>query len=235
MISSPPRSPSVNAVTFLFLQISMTALGTFVPPTATEFFIPYRSRFSTSARPSTTIIASESVTLGPHGISSLPKKIISLTLTACFTSSVISWLSGMFSSNMSVRMCFALFTICCRFDARISSILVISIFAMQGPILSMVSREAARTAVSVLSRLDGISIVPFDLPAVDFMFTSILPIRPVFWSSLRSRSLPNSPSVCPNIAPTTSGRSTIPSAFILEWIIYLVVSVSCIMYTSKYV
>ena len=78
----------------------------------------------------------------------------------------------------------------------------------------MVSSDAARIAVSTLSRLEGITISPFERPPLELMLTLIRPIRPVFCNSLKSRSLLKSPSVCPKIAPTTSGFSTIPLALI---------------------
>ena len=78
----------------------------------------------------------------------------------------------------------------------------------------MVSSDAANMAVSTLSRLDGMTISPLDRPALEFILTLILPILPVFCNSLKSRSLLKSPSVCPKIAPTTSGFSTIPLALI---------------------
>jgi hypothetical protein len=78
----------------------------------------------------------------------------------------------------------------------------------------MVSSDAASMAVSTLSKLEGITISPFALPLFEWMLTWILPILPVLWSSLKSKSLLSKPSVCPNTAPTTSGFSTIPLAVI---------------------
>jgi len=83
--------------------------------------------------------------------------------------------------------------------------------------------EIARMAVSTWSRLDGRTMEPSDLPLLEEISTSMRPILPVFWSSLRSSSSPSSPSVCPNIAPTTSGFSTTPSVVILAVITYFVV------------
>ena len=65
--------------------------------------------------------------------------------------------------------------------------------------------------------------IPSDLPPLEVTSTSILPILPDFCRSLRSRSSPSRPSVCPKIAPTTSGFSTIPSALIFAFTMYLVV------------
>ena len=87
-------------------------------------------------------------------------------------------------------------------------------YASQGPTLFMVSNDAANMAVSTLSRLDGMTISPLDRPAFELILTLILPIRPVFCNYRKSRSLLKSPSVCPKIAPTTSGFSTIPLALI---------------------
>ncbi len=44
-----------------------TASGTFVPSTAIAFLMPYESTRRTSARPSTTMIASPVATRGPAG------------------------------------------------------------------------------------------------------------------------------------------------------------------------
>jgi hypothetical protein len=54
---------------------------------------------------------------------------------------------------------------------------------------------------------------------------SILPMRPVFWSSRRSSSGPKSPSVWPKTAPITSGFSTTPSISNLACITYFIVNV----------
>jgi hypothetical protein len=54
---------------------------------------------------------------------------------------------------------------------------------------------AAINAVDTRSRLVGIVIVPEVLSFLDCNSISILPIRPVFCSSLRSNSGPKSPSV----------------------------------------
>ena len=124
-------------------------------------------------------------------------------------------------------MNFALSIIFFRFTALTSSTWKTSILALHGPTLSIVSRDAARIEVSTLSRLEGTKIFPFVFPPLAVTITSILPILPVFCRSRRSRSAPRSPSVCPKIAPTISGRSITPSALILEWMIYFVVSVFC--------
>ncbi|OPX76217.1 MAG: hypothetical protein A4E43_01349 [Methanosaeta sp. PtaB.Bin005] len=154
--------------------------GTLVPPTATAFLMPYLSRLSTSALPSTTKIASESRTLGPAGRLSLPKWIISSTRTDCFISSVISSVSRMFSSNISTRIRLALSITYLLLEARTSSMRLMAILAMQGPTRSMVSRAAASMAVSTLSKLEGIEMVPLDFPPLDVICTSILPNLPVF-------------------------------------------------------
>ena len=51
--------------------------GTLTPSTATVFLMPYLSKFNTSLRPSTTIIASEVCMLGPAGNLSSPYSEIS--------------------------------------------------------------------------------------------------------------------------------------------------------------
>ena len=52
--------------------------------------------------------------------------------------------------------------------------------------------------------------------------TSILPIFPSFCNSRISKSEPSKPSVCPNIAPITSGFSKAPSAEKFACIMYLI-------------
>jgi len=74
---------------------------------------------------------------------------------------------------------------------------------------------AAIIAVSALSNELGIIISPFVFPFFVSVFTSIRPILPDFCNSRNSRSSPKSPSVCPNIAPITSGLSTTPSIWIV--------------------
>ncbi len=95
-----------------------------------------------------------------------------------------------------------------------------SIFALQGPILWIISRAAAIIAVSALSSEEGISIDPLVFPVLVSVLTSILPILPDFCSSLNSRSAPSSPSVYPKIAPMTSGLSTTPSISIVACTMY---------------
>jgi len=73
--------------------------------------------------------------------------------------------------------------------------------------------------------------MPSDLPDLEVTSTSILPILPDFCRSLRSSSSPRSPSVCPKIAPTTSGFSTMPSALIFAFTMYFVVFGSMFMST----
>ena len=179
-ISSPPRSPSVKAVTTFLAQRSAIVGGTLVPPTATAFLMPYLSRLSTSARPSTTRMASESSTFGPAGRLSLPRCVISSTRTDCFISSVISSVSRMFSSNISTSMRLARSMTYFLLAARTSSMRLTAMRAMQGPTRSMVSRAAAKMAVSTLSKLDGMEMVPLDFPPLDAIWTSILPNLPVF-------------------------------------------------------
>ena len=94
------------------------------------------------------------------------------------------------------------------------------IFALHGPTRSMVSRDAAISAVSVPSSEEGIVICPVDFPDFVVTITSIRPMRPVLWSSRKSSSAPRRPSVCPNNAPITSGFSTTPSASKLPFITY---------------
>lgn len=65
-----------------------------------------------------------------------------------------------------------------RFESRTSSTFSRVIFAEHGPTLSTVSRAAARIAVSVRSRLQGITIIPRDLPPSECSSTLIRPIRP---------------------------------------------------------
>ena len=71
-ISSPPLSPSTNAVATLSRESSWTVLGMLVPSTAMAFLMPAFRRFRTSDLPSTMMMASESLTLGPAGHLSFP-------------------------------------------------------------------------------------------------------------------------------------------------------------------
>src|SRR5512139_808216 len=85
--------------------------------------------------------------IGP-GRLALPRWIISSTRTDCFISSVISSVSSMFSSNISTRMRLALSMTYFLLEARTSSMRFTAMRAMHGPTRSMVSRAAARMAVS---------------------------------------------------------------------------------------
>jgi hypothetical protein len=76
-----------------------------------------------------------------------------------------------------------------------SSILSRVTFAEHGPTRLMLSTLAAIRAVETLSRLVGIVIAPVVLSFLEWSSISILPMRPVFWSSRRSSSGPKSPSV----------------------------------------
>ena len=71
-MSSPPLSPSTNAVATLSRERSWTVLGMFVPSTAMAFLMPALRRLRTSDLPSTMMMASESLTLGPAGHLSFP-------------------------------------------------------------------------------------------------------------------------------------------------------------------
>ncbi len=109
--------------------------------------------------------------------------------------------------------------------SRMSSILSRKTFAEQGPTRFMLSTDAAISAVLTRSRLVGMVMVPVVLSFLECRSISILPMRPVFWSSLRSSSGPNKPSVCPKTAPITSGFSTTPSISNLACITYFMVNV----------
>ena len=154
-IRSPPRSPSTNTVAFFLTLRSATIWGTLVPSTATVFLIPHFSRFSTSARPSTMMIASESSTLGPAGSRSSPMEDTFSTRMDSRTSARISLVEIPTSSNDSSSSSFARSTICRRLIARRSSIPCTLIVETQGPTRSIVSRDAARIAVSARSREDA--------------------------------------------------------------------------------
>jgi len=97
--------------------------------------------------------------------------------------------------------------------------------AEHGPTRFMLSMLAAINAVETLSRLVGMVIEPLVLSFFECKSISILPMRPVFWSSLRSSSGPKSPSVWPKTAPMTSGFSTTPSISNLASTMYLIVKV----------
>src|SRR3989344_1527712 len=89
-ISSPPLSPSTKTVISFFLLRSIIVWGTFVPFIAITFLKPCFNRFKTSALPSTTITSSLSSMAGPAANLSFPYSFISIILTDCATSSVIS-------------------------------------------------------------------------------------------------------------------------------------------------
>ena len=112
-----------------------------------------------------------------------------------------------------------------RLASRISSILSRNTLALHGPTRFMLSTLAAINAVLTRSRLVGIVIVPVVRSFLLCKSISILPIRPVFWSSRKSSSGPNKPSVCPKTAPITSGFSTTPSISNLACITYFIVNV----------
>ena len=109
--------------------------------------------------------------------------------------------------------------------SRMSSILSKTTLAEQGPTRFMLSMLAAIKAVLMRSKLVGIIMLPVVRSFFECKSISILPIRPVFCSSLRSRSGPKSPSVCPKTAPITSGFSTTPSISNLACITYFMVNV----------
>ena len=112
-----------------------------------------------------------------------------------------------------------------RRASRISSILSRFTFAEQGPTRFMLSTLAAISAVETRSRLVGMVIEPVVRSFLEWRSISILPMRPVFWSSRRSSSGPKSPSVWPKTAPITSGFSTTPSISNLACTTYLIVNV----------
>jgi hypothetical protein len=109
--------------------------------------------------------------------------------------------------------------------SRMSSIFSRLTLALHGPTRFMLSMLAAMSAVETLSRLVGMVIEPLVLSFFECRSISILPMRPVFWSSLRSSSGPKSPSVWPKTAPMTSGFSTTPSISNLASTMYLIVKV----------
>jgi len=122
------------------------------------------------------------------------------------------------------------------FASRMSSIFSRVTFAAHGPTRVIVSKLAASMAVDTLSRLVGIRIFPVVLSRFECNSISILPILPLFCSSLRSSSGPNKPSVCPKTAPITSGFSTTPSISNLALITYFTVR-DCdepVSFTSKF-
>ena len=112
-----------------------------------------------------------------------------------------------------------------RRASRMSSILSSKTLALHGPTRFMLSMLAAIRAVETRSRLVGMVIVPVVWSFFECRSISIRPMRPVFWSSLRSSSGPNKPSVCPKTAPITSGFSTTPSISNLACITYFMVNV----------
>ncbi len=91
---------------------------------------------------------------------------------------------------------------------------VTSTVARQGPTREIVSRAAARIAVLTRSRVLAMVTVPNDCPFWESISTSMRPTFEDCWRSRRSKSSPRRPSVWPKMAPTTSERSTTPSAVI---------------------
>src|SRR3989344_9468305 len=211
IIKLPPLSPSTKTVTTFFWHNSMIVSGTEVPLIAIAFLKPCFNKFNTSALPSTTIISSLSLIAGPAGSLSFPYSTISIILTDAVTSSAISCESGIVCSIIFLSNSFALSITMLLLLILISSIFSMSILALHGPILCIISNAAPTIDVSALSKEDGIMIEPFVFPVLVSVLTSILPILPDFCNSLSSRSAPKSPSVWPKIAPITSGLSTTPS------------------------
>ena len=123
------------------------------------------------------------------------------------------------------RISLALSMMIFRRASRMSSIFSRLTFAEHGPTRFMLSMLAAINAVETRSKLVGMVIDPVVRSFLECRSISILPIRPVFCSSRRSSSGPNSPSVCPKTAPITSGFSTTPSISNLASTTYLIVNV----------
>ncbi len=207
---------------FDFFVRSFIVFGTCVPSTAIAWLMPHFIRLSTSALPSTMIISSLLVSPGPAGRLSGPNFVMPAFLPFV-TAVVISPLPGAISSSQPFKMLIALLTTFRRFAPRMSSTFSRVTLAVHGPTLSTVSTDAARIAVAVLFSETGITISPLLFPPSDLITIWILPIRPVRCSSRRSKSSPKRPSVCPNIAPTTSGLSTTPSTSIFALMTYFAV------------
>ena len=112
-----------------------------------------------------------------------------------------------------------------RRASRMSSIFSKVTLAEHGPTRFMLSTLAAMRAVETRSKLVGIVMEPGVRSFLECKSISILPMRPVFWSSRRSSSGPKSPSVCPKTAPITSGFSTTPSISNLACTTYFIVNV----------
>jgi hypothetical protein len=123
------------------------------------------------------------------------------------------------------KISFARSMIIFRRASRMSSIFSRSTFAEQGPTRFMLSTLAAIRAVETRSRLVGMVMEPVVRSFFECRSISILPMRPVFWSSRKSSSGPNSPSVWPKTAPITSGFSTTPSISNLACTTYFIVNV----------
>lgn len=112
-----------------------------------------------------------------------------------------------------------------RRASRMSSMRSRMTLALQGPTRFMLSTLAAMSAVETRSRLVGMVMAPCVRSFLECSSISILPIRPVFCSSLKSNSGPKRPSVCPKTAPITSGFSTTPSISNLACTTYFIVKV----------
>ncbi len=224
-IRSPPRSPSRSAVASFSVLIFLMVSGTFAPSRAMVLSIPHLMRLIMSALPSTMIIFSAVWSSGPAGSSSGPYFSTFPALRVSETSLKTSSTDGNVSMVHLCRMSLALSMMIFLRASLTSSIFSRVTLDAQGPTRFMASMLAAIKAVLTRSRLVGMVMVPVVLSFLECRSISILPIRPVFWSSLRSSSGPKSPSVCPKTAPITSGFSTTPSMSNLACITYFIVNV----------
>ena len=107
-----------------------------------------------------------------------------------------------------------------RLVARMSLICMTLMMALQGPMRSMVSNELAMIAVSTLSMLLGMIMVPCTLPFLVSISTSTCPTRAVRCNLRSSSSSPSKPSVWPMMAPMMSLRWTVPFTLISARISY---------------
>ena len=190
------------------------------PSAEIAFFTPQLSKFLTSFLPSTTISDDDDSIFGPQvrpwNCFAVPT--VSTDLTSSIT--VFDAASPELTSSSSSSL--ARSTTLVRLVALISWISFTVIFAVHGPILSMVSNEEAIIAVSTLSRLLGIMIIPCTLPPLFSISTSTCPILAVRWSFLNSNSSPSRPSVWPIIAPMMSFLCTVPLTFMSARTIYFI-------------
>ena len=188
------------------------------PSALMAFFTPQLSRFRTSFRPSTMMREDEDSTFGPQVN---PWKDLAVpTVNTERTSSITVFDAASPEFTSVSKSSLARSTTAVRLVARMSLICMTLMMALQGPMRSMVSNELAIIAVSTLSMLLGMTMVPCTLPFLVSISTSTCPTRAVRCNLRSSSSSPSKPSVWPMMAPMMSLRWTVPFTLISARISY---------------